>query len=387
VSVKQLLAPASMIWLGFAAFASNQYHTLVLETQHHFSAVAIGTTIAIGALSQMILPWVLLWLSHRIHKTENLLRISYLTLAISLISFPHLQQSALVIAGYFIIVASISSSATLQSISIITQARPLGDGWVLWLRSMGTFGFAASSLFSSLLAHWLGITGLYYLFAFWAFVAAASSFGMTAPFPQDREPWSLQKTWSALKDRNTLFLLGGIALANLAITAGTSVISNFIHGEIGGSHAQVSLAWTIATFAEMPLIWGSILLMRKFGLKGLLLSGIVSSFIRMTLLWKVDSIGSLYAIQILHGLFFGATLSGVGIWLAQRYGAARMRSLQLVSQSFYTGLSGVLGGQMAGMVWEAYGLRSVYLWASILLLTSIGIILIGFKPNKSDIAV
>lgn len=384
MSIKQLVAPASMIWLGFAAFASNQYHTLVLETQHHFSAVAIGSTIAIGALSQMLLPWALLWLSHKIHKTENLLRISYITLAISLVLFPHLQNPALVVAGYFAIVASISSSATLQSISIISQARPFGDGWVLWLRSMGTFGFAASSLFSSLLASLLGITGLYYLFAFWAFIAAASSFGMTAPFPQDREPWSLRKTWFALKDRNTLIILIGVALANLAITAGTSVISNFIHGEIGGSHAQVSLAWTIATFAEMPLIWGSILLMRKFGLKGLLLSGMISSFIRMTLLWKVETMQSLYAIQILHGLFFGATLSGVGIWLAQRYGAARMRSLQLVSQSFYTGLSGVLGGQMAGMIWESFGLRSVYLWASVLLLISIGIIIIGFHPNRND---
>jgi len=368
---KALLLPAITIFLGFAAMASNQYHTLVLELQHHYGAHSIGTAVALGASTQILLPWLLLFLGHHVRNPDRILRRAYLVLALSLVSFPLVQGHWLALLAYFGIISSLNVGATLQSIMIISSARPYGDHWVLLVRSMGTFGFAFSCMLSSLFADQIGFNGLYYGFAGFAILAIFVSKKSGLQMPQSSEPVNLRDLFAKLLQPNTRNLILGIALANLAITGATSVLSNYIHDELGGSKSQVSLAWTIATFAEMPLIWCSIFFLKRFGVKGLILSGIVLSTARMGLLFVVRDLGSLYLVQILHGLFFGATLSGVGIYLSRRYGDLVMNRLQLISQSFYGGLAAAVGGKATGLIWEECGLRSVYLAAFLALVASL----------------
>ena len=381
-SPKSLLLPGLTILLGFAAMASNQYHTLVLELQHRYGAHSIGTAIALGASTQIILPWLLLFLGHKVRNPDRILRRAYLSLAISLVSFPMVQGHWLSLLAYFGIIASMNVGATLQSITIISSARPYGDHWVLLVRSMGTFGFAFSCLLSSLFANQIGFTGLYYGFAGFAILAIFVSKKSGVQMPQSSGPLVLKDLFAKLLEPNTRNLIVGIAIANLAITGATSVLSNYIHTELGGTKSQVSLAWTIATFAEMPLIWCSIFFLKRFGVKGLILSGIVTSTVRMGLLYVVRDLGALYVVQILHGLFFGATLSGVGIYLSRRYGDIMMNRLQLISQSFYGGLAAALGGKATGLIWEDFGLRSVYLAAFIALVASLIWLTFWFRPEQ-----
>lgn len=370
-----------MIWLGFAAMASNQYHTLLLEKQHHLGATAIGTTVALGASSQILLPWILLYAGNWFRNADKILRRAYLSLSICLAAFPFVEGQWLAMLCYFGIIASMSVGATLQSITIIAAARPKGDAWVLLLRSVGTFGFASSCLMSSLIAEQVGYEGLYLVFSFWGIVAIISSKKAGQSMPPDSSPVDMRDTFRRLTERKTLALLSAVFLANLAISGATSVLSNFIYNDLGGTKTQVSLAWTIATFAEMPLIWGSIFFLRRFGIKGLILTGFLCSTLRMGILSQVDTFGQLYVVQVLHGLFFGASLSGVGLWLAKRHGTDKLQRLQLVSQSFYGGVAAAIGGQATGMIWDAFGLRSVYFAAFLVLVVACTILIIGFREE------
>lgn len=378
-----LFPAATMIWLGFAAMASNQYHTLLLEKHHHLSATAIGSTVALGASSQIVLPWLLLFAGNWFRNADKILRRAYLSLALCLAAFPFIEGQIPAIICYFGIIASMSVGATLQGITIIAAARPKGDSWVLLLRSMGTFGFASSCLLSSVIADHVGYKGLYLVFAFWSIVAIISSKKAGQSLPPDSSPVDLKDTLRRLSEPSTLAVLSAIFLANLAISGATSVLSNFIFNDLGGSKSQVSLAWTIATFAEMPLIWGSIFFLRRFGIKGLILTGFLCSTARMGILSQVDTMGQLYAIQVLHGLFFGASLSGMGLWLAKRHGTDKLQRLQLVSQSLYGGVAAAIGGQATGMIWESFGLRSVYFAAFFTLLLACGILLFAFREQET----
>jgi PPP family 3-phenylpropionic acid transporter len=378
-----LILPALTIFLGFAAMASNQYHTLVLELGHRYNAHAIGIAVALGASSQIILPWLLLFAGHLVRNPDRILRRAYLGLALSLVAFPMVQGHWASLIAYFGIIASMNIGATLQSITIISSARPHGDHWVLILRSMGTFGFAFSCMLSSIFADRLGFQGLYYGFAIFAILALVVSKKSGAQMPPSQGPVNLRQIFSQLFEPNTRNLILGIALANLAITGATSVISNFMHDDIGATKSQISLAWTIATTSEMPLIWASIYFLKRFGVKGLILSGIATSTARMGLLYLVDGLGALYAIQTLHGLFFGATLSGIGIYLSRRYGDQGMQRLQFVSQSFYGGMAAAVGGVATGIIWDGWGLRSVYLASFIALVVALTWLMLRFREEKS----
>jgi len=361
--------------------ASNQYHTLMLEHRHHLSGTIIGTTVALGACTQIVLPWLILLAGNWFRNSDRILRCAYIGLGIFLAAFPFVKSSWGAMFCYFGIIASMSVGSTLQGITIIAQARPQGEHWVLLLRSVGTFGFAASCMLSSLIADHVGYEGLYLVFAFWAFVAVIASKKAGPGLPQDRKSFPLTDTLQTLFEPNTRNLIIAIGLANLAISGATSVLSNFIYNDLGGSKSQVSLAWTIATCAEMPLIWGSIYFLKRFGIKGLILTGLTCSTIRMGVLSQVHTMGQLYAIQTLHGLFFGASLSGIGLWIAKRHGTERLQRLQLIAQSIYGGLAAAIGGQATGLIWDAWGLRTVYASAFFVLLIAIAILLWGFKDR------
>ncbi|HSQ43217.1 MAG TPA: MFS transporter [Fibrobacteraceae bacterium] len=365
--IRALALPALTLFWAFAAMASNQYHTLVLELEHRYSPHAIGMAVSLGAFSQIALPWLVLLLERRIRHPDRILRRAYLLLAISLAVFPLVRGHALSLIAYCGIVCGINTAAALQSLAILAVARPWGDQWVLLLRSMGTFGFAASCLLSSFCAPKLDYPGMYAIFAIFALAAFVTSKWSRPQMPELVRTAHFRTLWKSLREPGTLDLLLGVALANLAVTGATSVISNFIHDEIGAGKAQISIAWTIATFCEMPLIWSSIFFLRRFGVKGLILSGIITSTVRMGLLFLVHRLCGLYLVQILHGLFFGATLSGIGIYLDQRYGRSAAHSLQLAAQSFYGGIAATMGGFFTGWIWSWSSLRMVYLAAFVAL--------------------
>jgi predicted MFS family arabinose efflux permease len=383
-SPRTLVIPALIILMSFGAMAANQYHTLLMEHHHHFSALQIGHTVMVGAASQIVLPWIVLYASRWVPRPDIILRGAYLGLAIFLVLYPLAPTPTTAMLTYWGSIVALNIASTLQTTMILAVARPLGDHWVLALRSAGTFGYALSSLVCSTFSERIGYTNLYWIFGGAAIIALLGSLKAGDYIPAESRTVDFRGVFARLRDRNTLTLILAIALANLAIFGGTAIISNFIYNELGGTPRQVGLAWTIATFTEFPLIWLTIPVLKRFGLKATLLTGIVSSTLRMGLVWLCTDIHWFYVIQIFHGLFFGTTLSTVGLYYARRYGQNAVHGLQLAGQSIYGGLATALGGQLAGLVWSHYGLRTVYLVDFVLLAIALGILLLFFHDRMPE---
>jgi len=384
VKLQTLVVPALIILMSFGAMAANQYHALIMEHHHHFSALQIGFTVMVGAASQVFLPWMVLYASRWVPRPDRILRGAYLGLALFLVLYPLAPTQGTAMLAYWGSVVALNVASTLQTTMIISVARPLGDHWVLALRSAGTFGYALSSLLCSTFSDSIGFTNLYWIFGGAALVALVASLKAGDYIPVESRGVDFSAVLRRLRERDTLVLVSSIALANMAIFGGTAVIGNYIYNELGGTPRQVGIAWTIATFTEFPLIWLTIPVLKRFGLKATLLTGVVSSTLRMGLLWMCTDIHWLYLIQIFHGLFFGTTLSTVGLYFARRYGQGAVHGLQLAGQSIYGGLASALGGQLAGMVWSRYGLRSVYLVDFVLLVLALGCLLFVFKDRSAS---
>jgi predicted MFS family arabinose efflux permease len=381
-----LLVPALIILVSFGAMASNQYHTLLMEHHHHFSAALIGHAVMIGAATQIFIPWMVLYASRWVPRPDFILRGVYLGLAFFLILYPMATSPITAMLTYWGSVISLNIAATLQTTLLLAVTRPHGDHWVLVLRSAGTLGYAMSSLLCSTLSERIGYTNLYWIFGSLALFAFLGSIQAGHYIPTESRKIDFRGVFIRLREKNTLTLVLALALANIAVFGATAVISNFIYNEIGGSPRQVGIAWSIATFTEFPLIWLTIPILKRYGLKVTLLTGVVSSTLRMGLIWLCTDIHWLYAIQIFHGLFFGTTLSMVGIFYARQYGPAAVHGLQLVGQSIYGGLASAIGGQLTGMIWSHFGLRSVYLVAFVLLLGALGALVFLFReptPNTT----
>lgn len=358
-----LFSVAVMVFLVFFAMASNQYHTLILEHIHHFDGQEIGSLISLGASTSIFLPWIVLLLGKKIPHPDKILRRSLFFLAICLCLFPRTQNAIAAVFLYYGIVTFMNVASMLQLIVLIFTARPQGDQWVLLIRSGGTLGFAVSCVVSTLIANRLDYSTLYLIFAAAALLAIPFN-KKTGPVLLPHTSGSkIRSSWKLLGEKNTRNLLLGVGVAHMAIFGATSVLSNFIANHFEATKSQVSLAWTIATFSEVPLIWLSILILRRFGLKGLLLSGIFTSTIRMGLLFLVKDLSALYGVQVLHGLFYGSTLSGIGLYLARSHGDAQMQQLQMMAQSLYGGVATTIGAQVTGIIWNWAGLRNVYLIA------------------------
>lgn len=362
--------------------ASNQYHTLLMEHHHHFTAAQIGHAVMLGAATQIILPWLVLFASRWVPRPDFILRASYLGLALFLFLYPQAPGPITAVLTYWGAVISLNIAATLQTTMILSVARPIGEHWVLGLRSAGTFGYASSSLLCSTFSEMIGYTNLYWIFGTAALIALGGSIKAGHYIPAESRTVDFWGVLRRLRERNTLILVLSIALANIAVFGGTAVISNFIHNELQGTPRQVGLAWTIATFTEFPLIWLTIPVLKRFGLKATLLTGVVSSTARMGLIWICTDIQWFYLVQIFHGLFFGTTLSTVGLYYARQYGPAAVHGLQLAGQSIYGGMASAIGGQMAGWVWSQYGLRQVYLVCFVLLSVALLSLLIFFKDRS-----
>lgn len=366
----ELFPPGLTLFFGFAAMAANQYHTLLLETVHGFTAQEIGTTVMFGASTQIFLPWIILRLGNRWLRTDQILRASYLFMALFLIALPRVQSGYAAMFTYFALMISLNVCAVLQITSIIAVTRKKGDTWFFILRSGGTLGFATLCLVSSQLAKFMELKQLYLIFAAFSLAAYFSSFQTSHDNAPAKVRLQVRQVALELRKGSTPTLIGCMALANMAVFGAVSIIGNHMHHELTASPAQISKAWTIATFSEIPLIWLAILFMRRYGLKALMLTGLCTSTLRMLLIWQITDLHWFYATQVFHGLFFGATLSGIGIHLAHMYGTKSLHGMQMVSQLLYGGIATSLGGLASGWIWANFGLRSVYLVAFLCLLVA-----------------
>jgi len=149
------------------------------------------------------------------------------------------------------------------------------------------------------------------------------------------------------------------------------------------SKLLVGSLWSLGVLAEIVIFLFMGDLLRRFGLRTLLLASFAAAIGRFLLIgWGVESLLLIVIAQILHGLTFGAyhasAIAAVNGWFPGQY-QARGQALY-ASVSF--GAGGLLGGLVSGATWETLGPAPTYTLSSAFAL--IGLLLVAFAVRSDD---
>ena len=374
-----ILKALFLTFFGFGCFSGVQFHSIVMEDLHQLDKGFIGLILMIGTLTGLTSPFVTSYLARYIQNPNKLLGLTFLSYIVFLFVFVRATSPLLSLLSFAGISFGMQVIFPMLNTNIILATKDQGHGTYLFIRSIGTLGFAGFCFFSTIASRYLDLPNLYYLFIFASLMGCIATFFNGEVIPKEPKKRQLKEIFGSIFQKQTTILMISLGFANFSTVLGLSLIGNFIKGELGGTETDVSWAWTLATFAEVPLIWCSILLLKKTNLKFFIFIGLLSTTIRMGLTWHVEDLTQFYYIQTLHGIFYGTSLTGFGIYLQKKYGEAKLFIFQQYTAVIALGIPGAIAGRLAGWIWDEYGFRTLYQVSFVFGLLACTVLLLWFS--------
>lgn len=248
------------------------------------------------------------------------------------------------------------------------------------IRLWGSVGFIVTVLSMGWLLDTVPINAV--IWAGWLLLLAAalSSFwlrdGLTVAA---RASSSMQ---SILGKSQVIFLL----CAGLLMLAAHGTLNIFysIHLVANGyGKTIVGFLWTLGVVAEIGVFLVMPQFMQKVSLRQMLLLCFTLAILRFVLIgWCVDSLGVLVFAQLLHGATFGAhhvaTMTALHHW----FPPAQQARAQAIYGSVAYGIGGLMGGLLAGALWESIGAALTFSVSAALALLGFGLVWRGVPANS-----
>lgn len=176
---------------------------------------------------------------------------------------------------------------------------------------------------------------------------------------------------------------GFLALAFLCGLS-MSAISSFMFLRLEELHASrllMGISLTAATLSELPVLYASDRLLRRFGESGVLLIGLGLYGLRLLLLGWLPAPSLVLGLQLLHGLTFSATWAA-GVTLADRLAPPGISATaQGLFSGFYLGLGAATGSFLAGLLAQAVGLPSMFLISGVFVCLATGLAALRFRKT------
>ena len=144
----------------------------------------------------------------------------------------------------------------------------------------------------------------------------------------------------------------------------------------GYSKSVVGGLWSLGVVAEIGVFFFMSQLMRRFGLRSILLASFGAAVLRFLMIaWCVDTLLVLVLAQLLHGMTFGAyhaaSIAAVNRWFP---GRCQARGQALYS-SLSFGAGGLLGGLISGWMWDSAGAAATFTLSAVFALIGGGLVL------------
>lgn len=151
----------------------------------------------------------------------------------------------------------------------------------------------------------------------------------------------------------------------------------------GYSKSLVGGLWSLGVLAEIAVFYYMSRLMRRFGLRSILLASFAAAVLRFLMIgWGVESLAVIVLAQLLHGLTFGAyhaaAITAVNGWFP---GRSQARGQALYS-SLSFGAGGLLGGLLSGWMWDGIGAELTFTLSAVFAL--LGLLLVALWVREAD---
>ncbi len=154
-------------------------------------------------------------------------------------------------------------------------------------------------------------------------------------------------------------VIGLVFLGRFAMGSYYSFFSLYLRETFPSS--GVSLLWAIGPLAEIPTIWFSGPLIRRWGIRGMLAVALAAISIRLALFVVVPSIAVLALTQLLHAFTFGTFHTTAITYVNAKIGHERRGMGMALYNAVGVGLATFLASTAGGYILEAKGFTSLFL--------------------------
>jgi PPP family 3-phenylpropionic acid transporter len=348
-----------------------------------FSGIQIGLLLGTMPILVMILQPVWSYLSDRLNTRRNLLLISSLGMGLTMVGVG-LAETFFIAFMWTILFSAFWAPLTPVSTAMLLESlEETGDlDKFSLVRLWGSVGFGIASLLVGSLflgqvinyLTWL-TGGLYFLL------------GLVSQFlPEKRGELVFPEVKASQilsgNPRLVFFLL-----ASVFIGATFGVYINYITLFLQSLNAQdwlVGLTVSLQAFVEVPLMLLVPLTLRHRSPRWIILAGALLLPLRWLFYFLVQAPGWVAPVQLIHGVAV-VSFFVIGVGYIDQLVNPRWRATgQGLYAAAFGGIGNALGIYMAGVVFELFDIRSVWVLNIILGLIGLGLLLVSFKCRQQD---
>lgn len=186
--------------------------------------------------------------------------------------------------------------------------------------------------------------------------------------------------WPILRSPRVAALLGACFAMSAAHGTFYLFFSIYLAG-LGYSQTAIGLLWSLGVLAEIGVFIFMAPLFRRFSTRDILLACFAAAVLRFLLTgWLADFVGWLVVAQVLHALSFGAfhsaSIQSVNRW----FPAGCQGRGQALYSSLSFGAGGLVGGLIAGALWDGAGGAVAFSVSAGFALLGGGLVLAGIRP-------
>lgn len=249
-----------------------------------------------------------------------------------------------------------------------------------WVRMWGSLGFVVAVTGVGVLLNIMTIANLPFVVISLLIGILLTTLNIT-DHPGIRHKEGHSSTVMALKNKHILALL----VACLLVQASHGPYYTFytIYAESNGySHSWIGLLWAIGVLSEVIAFAMMPWLVKRFGLRFLLLASLFSGSLRWLLIgYYIDNIYITTFAQVFHASTFGIYHAVAIAYIHKYFKGNNQGKGQALYSSVSFGLGGAIGSLYGGYLWESSGASMTFSIAAVL---SIMAFAISWKFTEKD---
>lgn len=336
---------------AFFPFINLYYRSIGL------SGAQIGVIGSVSPLVGMIAGPLWGMISDRFGVTRPLLitgLVGAALCALGLLSAPTFLWLAPVAAAYAFFTSPIMPLLDSTTLDLLEGRRELYGRQRLW----GSIGFVFTALGFGRVIQQFGLPWLFY--GYMALIAVAMVIAFRLPARRTRLGGTLRRGLAQLV-RQRAWLIFSASLLVLGIAnSGMHTFLNIYVKEMGGGEGLVGLMWAVAAITEVPVMFLAGPLVARLGARRTIAIAYLAYTVRWLLYGMMPAPTWAVPISLLQGVTF-APLWVAGVAYAD---ALAPRELKATAQGMFAAtlfsLSGVIGGPISGLLFDALGAAALF---------------------------
>ena len=364
--------PSAFYFFYFAAIAAVIPFIALYYQSLGFSGGQIGLLFGVSPLIGLVASpfWTGLADAGQRHKRILFITIGAVVLLMALVPFirPFGLLLPLIFAHTFFgapIVALVDSA----TLSLLGERRDLYGRIRLW----GTIGWGLSAPLVGELLQRFGIRWMFWIYALLMGVNL-----ITVRRLNFVKRVSLTPYWRGIRDllanRRWIFFLVVAFVAGIGFALHNNYLAVLLEG-MGASKSIMGIAITISIISELPVMFFSNFLLRRFKAQGLLFVALAVAGVRCLLYFLAGNPLTVVTIQLLHGLTFPLMWIAGVTYASENAPPGFGATAQGLFGATMTGFGVATGGLLGGLLLDRLGVVQMYAVGGAILLTSLLILI------------